>query len=44
MKMQKKNLEVQYNAPQLDVLIVEVESGFQGSLEDVGGEKGEIDW
>jgi hypothetical protein len=42
--MFKKNEEVQYQAPMLDVLVVEVESGFLASLEDIGGEKDEIDW
>ena len=35
----------QYEAPKLDVLEIAVEAGFSGSvLENIGGEKEEIDW
>lgn len=35
----------QYEAPKIDVLEIAVEAGFSESmLEDVGGEKEEIEW
>ena len=43
-KMFNIDEEVQYYAPTLEVVVVEVEQGFQASLENIGGEKEEIDW
>ena len=39
-----KNNSANYEAPQVEIIEVEVEKGFAGSIEPLGTTKGELDW
>lgn len=39
-----KNNNVNYEAPQVEIIEVEVEKGFAASIEPLGTTKGELDW
>ena len=39
-----KNNSANYEAPQVEIIEVEVEKGFAASIEPLGTTKGELDW